>query len=199
MAPLKGHADIKAIWGPGDLYAVSATIENLAKYLRAANPDLNIVLSPGAAEETISDLRLRSSDMKAICEAVSIATDGKVRGNPLFGKDNWTFMAQQRGKVETTVEVFNMSGYIQALDKGEGVPVEKNLDEIHKLIVDTLHQIGYKDPDNISFRYHPGTHLLIVTGSPESIEIARKFLNSLSGQQRPGKELLDIPAPQNQK
>jgi hypothetical protein len=40
---------------------------------------------------------------------------------------------------------------------------------------------------------------LIVTGSPESIEIARKFLNSLSGQQRPGKELLDIPAPQNQK
>ena len=77
-------------------------------------------------------------------------------------------MAQQKGSLATTVEVFNLSGYIQALDKGEGVPVEKNLDEIHKLIVDTLHQIGSKNADNISFRFHPGTHLLIVTGSPGS-------------------------------
>jgi hypothetical protein len=199
LAPLKGRTNINAIWGPGDLHSVSATIENLAKYLRAANPNLNIVLSPGTAEETISDLKLRTDDIKAICEAVSIASDGKIRGSSLSGKDNWTFMAQQKGSLETTVEVFNLSGYIQTLDKGEGVPVEKNLDEIRRLIVETLNQIGYKNADNISFRFHPGTHLLIVTGTPETIDVARKFLSALPGQQKPEKELLDLYTPQNQK
>ena len=86
LAPLIGHTNINAIWGLGDLHSVLATIENLAKYLRATNPDLNIVLSPGTAEETISELKLRSSDMRAICEAVSVATESKVRGNLFIRK-----------------------------------------------------------------------------------------------------------------
>src|SRR5262245_30843257 len=44
LAPLENRIEVKAIWGEGSIHSVPATIENLAKYLRAADSHLNIVL-----------------------------------------------------------------------------------------------------------------------------------------------------------
>jgi len=196
LDPLKGRVNVKAVWGSGDIHSVAATIGNLSKYLRAQNPDLNIVLSPGAADEKISDLKLRSGDMKAVTEAVMIATDSKVRGNQLSGKDTWTFVAREKQNQGSTVEVFNLSGYISTLNTNNDDVIFQKLDEVEDLIRRTLEESGYTNGHDISFRYHPGTHLLIVTGTSDAIDITRKIVNALSGQPRPGtvgrQDLLDI-------
>jgi hypothetical protein len=198
LAPLKGRVDVKAIWGPGDIHGVPATIGNLAKYLRAADTNLNIVISPGAEDMKIGDLILRSRDMKALTEAVTVATDSKIRGSPLSGKDNWTFYAPSQPTAERTVEVFNLSGYIQSLGQSDPDAVAKSLDEMRDLILSTLRQLhpsGYSSTDDPQFRYHSGTKLLIVTGSREAIEVSRKIVNALSGQQTSNRgDQLDKPA-----
>jgi hypothetical protein len=202
LAPLKGHTDIKAIWAGGP-DSVPATIGNLAKYLRAQNPELNIVLSPGAADEKITDLKLRSGDMKAVTEAVIIATESKVRSSQMSGNDNWTFVVPKEQNPGRTVEVFNLSGYIQTLNANDTSDlINLKLDELKQLIRETLQASGYTSADDTSFRYHPGTHLLIVTGSTDAIDITRKIVNALSGQPRPGavvrEDLLDVPARRKQ-
>ncbi|HOB33993.1 MAG TPA: hypothetical protein PKH32_14030, partial [Verrucomicrobiota bacterium] len=55
LAPLKSRVDVAATFGP-DLAEVPATIENVAKYLRATDTNLDIVVSPDAAGVTIGDL-----------------------------------------------------------------------------------------------------------------------------------------------
>jgi hypothetical protein len=190
--PLKNRVDSKALWGNGNISSVPATIGNLTKFLRAVDTNLNIVLSPGTAEQTISDLKLRSGDMKALVEAVGIATGNKVRGSQLNGKDNWTFMTQQKQSSGRTVEVFNLSGYIQTLSTNDIDLITRKLDELQLLIRETLQSSGYTSAGDTVFRYHPGTHLMIVTGSPDAIDITRKIVNALSSQPGPEKEILDL-------
>ena len=77
--------------------------------------------------------------------------------------------------------------------------VHQNLDELQLLIKNTLLQLDGSS-DQPDFKYHPGTKLLIVIGNPEAIEVTRKIVNALSGQQKNGKEdlRLDIPPPSDQ-
>jgi hypothetical protein len=202
VAPLKGHADVKAIWGPGDLHGVSATINNLAEYLRAENPSLNIVVSPGAGEVVLSDFKLRSDDMKAVCDAVSIATESRVRGSTISGKDSWSFMTQPRPHPARTVEVFNLSSYIQSLGKIDDNTLNQKLSEMEEMINTTLNDLHPgEEQEHPNYRYHAGAHLFIVTGSPEAIDVSRKIIEAASGQRIEDIErgLLDKVLPANQK
>jgi hypothetical protein len=153
---------------------------------------------------TIGDLALRSGDMKALTEAVTIATDSKIQGRPLSGKDNWAFYAPPQPTNERTVEVFNLSGYIQSLGEPDHDAIAKNLDEIQQLIISTLHEVvyhgNYSSADEPVFKYHSGTKLLIVSGPPKAIEISHKIIDALSGQQTSNRgDQLDKPASAYQK
>ena len=203
--PLKGRTDLKAIWGTGDIESVPATIENLAKYLKVENPDLNIVLSPGTAEHSINDLKLRSGDMKAITEAVTIATDSKIRGSQLSGKDNWTFMVQRPPNQQQQVEVFNLTGYIEVLNTPNENVIAQKLDEVEQIIIQTLRNLEQRQngesgsSQSPEFRFHAGTSLLIVMGTPQAIDVSRKIVNALPGQNKQNiQELLDITTKRNQ-
>ncbi|HEX4263673.1 MAG TPA: hypothetical protein VH597_04985 [Verrucomicrobiae bacterium] len=198
LAPLKNRVDVKALWGSGDAHGVPATIGNLMKYLRAADTNLTLIVSPGAAGVQINDLTMRSGNMPALAEALSIATDNKVHGSLLTAKDSWTFFAVPQPQTERTVEVFNLSGYIQSLGEPDSDVVTKSLNEMQDLILSTLRQLhpsGYSSMDDPQFRYHPGTKLLIVIGSHEAIEVSRKIINALSCQQTTNRgDQLDKPA-----
>lgn len=206
IAPLKKRIDVKALYeGQGEPYSIPATIGNLVKYLRAADTNLTIVLSPGAADATIGDLKLHSGDMSALVAALYIATDGNVRGQPLPGKNAWSIVsASKKTNTSRTFEVFNISGYINSLGKPSEDVLRQKVDEIRELtdeiqhsLVDTPNLIPQVDTP--SFRFHPGTSLLIVTGTPDAISVARKIIDALPGQQTHGREdLLDIIPPSNQ-
>jgi hypothetical protein len=201
IAPLKNRVDVKALWGSGDARGVPATVGNLMKYLRSADTNLTIVVSPGAAGLQINDLTMRSGNMPALAEALSIATDNKIHGSLMTAKDSWTFFAAPQPQTERTLEVFNLNSYILSLGEADRDAVAKSLDEVQQLILSTLRQLhpsGYSSTDDPQFSYHPGTKLLIVTGSREAIEVSRKIVNALSGQPTGGDQL-DKPAPARQK
>jgi hypothetical protein len=201
IEPQKNRVDVKAVWGAVNSYSVPATVGNLAKYLQAADTNLNLVLSPGAKETKIGDFKFRSGDMGALMQVLYVATEGTVRGQTLPGKNNWSIVESSGSHAShRAVEVFNLSGYIRTLgNPGEGLVREK-LDDIEKLTRVTFYDLYKRDIENPNFRYHPGTSLLIVTGDSDYVEVARKIINALPGQQKFAREdLLDISPTPNQK
>lgn len=202
-APLKARVNINALWGPGSIHSVPATIDNLAKYLRAADTNLNLVLSPEAANVTIQNLKLRSADMAELVQAVMYATGGTVRGSSFSNsRHNWMLTARPEHKNERMVEVFNLNGFIGHLGKSgdSAKAVDEQLNDIQQIILETLVRLkqgNLTKEENPDFRFHRGTGLFIVIGTPTAIDVTRKVVNALPGQPPPGprQELLDLSPP----
>lgn len=201
LAPLKGRVDVNEFTlGPGaqpaNIESVPATIANLAKYIRAADTNGNINVSPSAAEIQIKDLKLRGADVSEVLDAVYDATDEAVRGTGSFDRDGRydcvfhvaQFQFGSRQTPTRTVEVFDIRGYISFVGLGatnKEEEIHEKLDQLQGLIIGTLmelHQGDSKPPDQPSFNFHKGTGLFIVVGSPEAIDVTRKFVNALPGQ-----------------
>jgi hypothetical protein len=88
--------------------------------------------------------------------------------------------------------VFNLSGYIQTLGKVDDTIVRQKIDDLMKLTKSTLvDDMNMSPDDQPNFRYHPGTKLLIVVGKPEALDLARKIISALPGQQKSG--AVDLP------
>ena len=209
LAPLKDQSEIKKIWGT-DVPSVPATIDNITKYLRAVDPQLNVILSPEVGPITIYNLKLNTRLLGTISDAISVASGGAIRGNgagrgEFFGggargERGLTFAASN-SESHPAIEVFNLSGYIQTLGKMKEDDVRQKLDELEGLISQTLKdlRVTRSSADLPNFKYHSGTKLFIVTGKPEAIDVARKIVNALSGQQTNGKQdLLETIPPSGQ-
>jgi hypothetical protein len=84
------------------------------------------------------------------------------------------------------VEVFNLSGYLDHLPTQDRERhVDESLSEIMQTVSETLDSLGdgnVSENDRPHFRFHPGTRLLVVTGPPDAIEVARKVVTALTGQ-----------------
>lgn len=209
LAPLKDTPE-KNPWGT-NFYSVSATIDNLGKYLRAVDPSLNIVLSPEVGNLKIANLKLNTRFPQSIVQAVSVASDGVIvgpmgRGDIGFGgfrgaERSLTFIANRPRESKPSVEVFNLSGYIQTLGKVDDEIIREKIDDLQRLTRSTLvDDMRLSPEDQPNFKYHPGTKLLIVVGKSEAIDLARKIINALPGQQTSGKSdwLLDMKTQSDQ-
>lgn len=197
LAPLKGQVDTNEFtFGAAahgwPIESVPATIANLATYLRAADTNANVTVSPGAAEIQIKDLKLRGAGVAEVVTAVAVATEGAVHGQAGYngnGRAECSFSANQaKQNPERTVEVFNISGYLSSLGLGTNsdTQIEDKLDQIKGLIahtVEELHTGESKRPDLPQFEFHKGTGLFIAIGSPEAIEVTRKIVDALPGQE----------------
>lgn len=91
-----------------------------------------------------------------------------------------------------TVEAFNIGPYLQWLREQQdpkAAPdrreqeVAKSLDELEKIVAVTLESLKQGSSVEMpSFRFHRGANLLIVTGTRDAVEVARKVVNALPGQ-----------------
>jgi hypothetical protein len=193
--------------------SVAATMDNLSKYLRVIDTNLNIVLSPGVSDIVISDLKLNTRNARAVHEAIVVASGGAILdnggggGGGFFGGqngmgNNLTFV-NARSHDQSSIEVFNLSGYIQTLGKVDEIEVMRKIDLLQQLIRNTIQDLHhFKSAAEIpDFKFHSGTKLLIVIGKPEALEVSRKIVNALSGQSKNGEvnQLLDSPPPPAQK
>jgi hypothetical protein len=176
-------------------------MENISRYLRVVDTNLNVILSPGTSDARISSLKLKTSSLGSIPDAISIASGGIVRGSGAFGigrrfggpsgrpgESSLTFTSRD-SESHPVVEVFNLNGYIQTLGKVNDDVVRQKLDQLQEMILSTLQdmRIYQSASDAPNFKFHSGTKLLIVIGKPEAIEVARKIINALSGQETNGK------------
>jgi hypothetical protein len=186
--------------------SVPATINNLSKYLRAIDPDLNIILSPDVGDLTIANLKLSTRNLASISEAFSVASGGVIRASRIAGggggfggpgADRSLTFVTGRSQDQSSVEIFNLSGYVQTLGKVSDDMLGQKIDELHLIVQDTLHQL-HKTDGSPSFQFHRGTKLLIVIGKPEDLAVTRKIIDALPGQQSKD-QTLDTPRPAEQK
>jgi len=174
---------------------IPATMRAIVGYLGDRFPTVNLVLSPGAEDITIQNLKLRSAGLENALQALSVATDGQVQPKPLGGDGtSFALFGNPTSTVKNrTVEVFNLTPYLQSLGiKTGGGQSETNeqrdrisqaLIRVHSMIASTMELAGQKDeahPLLEKTRFHDGANLLVVAGSPAAIEVVGKVVAALN-------------------
>jgi len=170
---------------------MTATLSNVVEVLRQLHPDSTILVPPDLQGIKLNDLKLRGSDLESELAALSVVSGGKfqpaltARGTaPMF-----TLMPAPKQSEQVSVEVFNLGRYFQQLGLlalGESSEAAPQVERIGELILETLTSLSkaqgnaesVRRPD---FRFHRGANLLIVTGTPQALEVARKIVSALEG------------------
>jgi len=189
----------------------TAKLGHVVDFLREQFPVANIVLSPGLADVPIADLKLRAGGLIDYLEALSVAsgnrfsweragaqppavdpTTGLPVPNQPFDPNAGLFVLRQPNptpETERNVEVFNLTGYFEQLgDKGKS-EWKNGLTQIEEIIASTLTRLQEARAagpgaslEKPSFEFHSGANLLIVIGSNEALNVARRVVNALQGQ-----------------
>jgi hypothetical protein len=157
-----------------------ATIANLAEYARTRLHQ-NIVLSPGVGSIRVQDMTLQNANLQSFFQALMVATSMEVEGHPLGGQpgassETWAITGRHHSR---RVEVFNLTGYLDGKDEQS---TEARLHELEQIIRSTAKELSHRDfvgEEAPSFQFHPGAHLLIVTGTDDLVDIARKVVDAL--------------------
>lgn len=177
----------------GDGKHTQATLRNVVDYLRELYP-ANVVLAPGVGEVEVGDLKLASFQWEAGLEALRVASGNAFtwRSHPerVPGVDPTTGLPTVRREPadsdllvltrdesavnRPSVEVFNMGGFVQGVGKDKA---DEKLNEVMMIIRETLLELGEKR--GIDYRYHSGASLLVMSGAPEKLEIAKRILLAL--------------------
>jgi len=164
--------------------------------LRDKHPEANIAMSPKLGGILIRDLKLRASDLDEELEALRVASDDQFIWNrrvPINGPALYTlqpsehFVSESAAPRLTQVEVFNMTSYFahQANAPTNDAALveykEKMIGDTRQIIIQTVQMAGAPHA-LIDLQFHPGANLLVVVGTPDSLEVARKIINAMIGQ-----------------
>lgn len=189
---------------------VEATLPNVVDALREQHPEANIVLSPGLARVKVGDLKLRATRIEEELEAVGVASGDKFEvhtprpqglvdpntGLPVK-PDSGLFVLQSTPTPQTrrVVEAFNIGPYLQWLShkpaaEAHGSPEDEALNQIGQVLRDTISDLQQDSEavDQPKWQYHRGATLLVVIGTVDSVEVARKLINALPGMPAMGVE-----------
>jgi hypothetical protein len=190
---------------------VPATVGHVMDALREMYPRVNIVASPEVTDLTLADLKLRPAEVEETLEALRVASgerfvwrrnDDQPAGiDPRTGlpvparpvKDSSLYLLTGNpntpAKAKREVEVFNLSGYIAystahaGKQKTDEEAVAQSLRTVQDIVRETL-ELVYQQAGagRLDYQFHSGADLLIVIGSRDDIEIARKVVEALPGQ-----------------
>jgi hypothetical protein len=86
--------------------------------------------------------------------------------------------AGENANPNRVVEVFNLGGYLHSGDRQK---IDENLANLQKIIYETIEEFrgpGGKQP-SLAMRFHSGASLLVATGTPVEVEVARKVILAL--------------------
>jgi len=184
---------------------VPATLGNVIDYLRDMFP-ANLVLAPGVGQVKVGDLKLASFQWEPALDALKVASGNafvwKRRTDPNAigvidpttgipvsggaggeseGREGLLMLTlDDSGEIpgpRRMVEVFNLGGYLRGQDKDKQ---DKSLNEITRIIDETLSDFDLgQDRLSLRFKFHSGASLLVVSGSPGGVDVARKVILAL--------------------
>lgn len=197
---------VKGLLRRQDGKTVPASMGNIIDYLRELFP-ANIVLAPGVGQVNVGDLKLKSIQWEPALDALRVASGnafvwkkrpdpsapvvidpatgvpvvGGAGGDGSDGEALLMLTLDNSGEIpgpKRIVEVFNLGGYLRGQDKEKQ---EKNLNEIMEIVEVTLRDfdLGRDGIPSLRFKFHSGASLLIVSGSPGEVEVARKVILAL--------------------
>ncbi|MGA2867513.1 MAG: hypothetical protein ABSF95_23825 [Verrucomicrobiota bacterium] len=194
-------------------HKTEATLANVVDTFRDLWPEANIVLAPELAKLKVADLKLRSvGQLPEALEALRVASGYRFEwrqgwptgaaaidpatGLPVTAGESALYVLDlglgSQGnpgeRARRSVEVFNLSGYLQHLGKKDEKEVGDSLHQIEMIVFKTLVNVARLNEDNLpenellpDFQFHPGASLLIVIGSPDALDVARKIVTALPG------------------
>jgi len=170
-------------------------LEVIVKILRGKHPEANIAMSPELSDVRISDLKLHASSVGEELEALRIASGGKFTWkatqlspdsmSPLFTLEpSERFLNERAQPGASQVEVFNFTAYFvrqrnsQPMDDAKFQAFkEQTIRSTREIVGKTVASLNMAGP--LDFQFHEGANLLVVTGRPEAIGIARKVINAM--------------------
>jgi hypothetical protein len=182
----------------------AATLRDVVDYLVELHP-ANVVLAPTLGSTEIENLKLAGFRWESALEALRIASGnqfvwsvqaGPPETDPVTGApvrvahrdetDLYVLEPDPAGAHRAAggmVEVFNLAGYLQGKDPAE---VPKALQEVEQILSQSLRQVressGFAGSEPApSIRFHERANLLVVVGTGEQIEVARKIILALPG------------------
>lgn len=177
---------------------VPATVANLVENLRDRTADVDFVLSPGVGEMVVSNLTLRSADLRGTLEAICFATGNKVRVSPL-GKDNvYALSLGLTARPDTSLAAFNLSALLDPLGPRESKAVAMQVEEITQLILTTVLSFDERTKQERGkplLSFHPGTALLVVIAHPGQLEMVSQIVEALNAPVRSTAAARQEPAP----
>jgi len=178
-----------------------AVLREIVPLLREKHDAANIAMSPELGEVTIRDLKLYASSVQEELEALRVASGGKfiwratqLSSNsmlPLFTLEPSEQFVKEKGvetPVRTQVEVFNFSSYFAHLrdtEPGDDAKFqalkEQTIDRTKEIVGTTIISLHLQG-QTIQFQFHQGANLLVVIGTQDAINVARKVINAMIGQ-----------------
>jgi len=175
-----------------------ATLGNVVSLLRQIYPDLNIVVEPGLDQVDIGDVVVREMEPDLDLEAFSAAS-----GNQFVCEHHSSSMALPGSssglliiktnqpslppKPEIRIESFNLSGYIATKTQSTNEQdrrkvIDESLDKLQN-IIETILTKDLGETSAPKFHYYADADLLIVTGTERAVEVTRKVISSLPGEE----------------
>ena len=197
----------------------TASLANVIDAVRDRYPNANVVIAPGLANMSISDLKLRTSSISEELEAIRVASGGKFEwsgapghldprtGLPAGSDENdkglFTLREPTSPESQRVVEAFNIGGYLQSAreDEEDATPgnpdqprykkkskefrdrrANEMLEQLKMIILDTISALHPATDGEPNFQFHRGANLLVIIGSRDALDVARKVVNALPGQ-----------------
>ena len=123
-APAPNAQATPAESGTIDVNFEGVTVGEIVGYVRDKYKETNIVLGPGAADVTVSELKLHAVDVPTLLEAIRLAADRPLTVNTLFESSSkgWYLGLVNnapRFPEQPEIAVFNLSGYFALQNKQE--------------------------------------------------------------------------------
>ena len=182
----------------------SATLRNVTDYLVELYP-ANVVLAPTLGDIEVGNLKLAGFKWESALEALRIASGNQfvwsvqasapetdpatgLPSRPASRDETDLYVlepdpAGARRAVGGVVEVFNLAGYLQGKEPAQ---VPEALKELELILAQSLDQVrassgfaGSEPAPNI--RFHERASLLVLVGTAEQVDVARKIILALPG------------------
>lgn len=167
-----------------DMNAQAATMFEMIDWVRSKYPACNILVSPELNDTMVDSLKLRSVNLSELLDAIIFASN---RPAGWVLSENIYYVFPQPGKPipdpsKRVLGTFNMKDYFSVFDKGNDPAL---LESLRTMAVQALADLKGRQNGKIDqpkFQFYPDAKLLIVTGSPEMIDIIGKIIQTVAGQ-----------------
>jgi len=180
--------------GTIDVNFEAVTLGEIVSYIREKYKNTNIVLGPGAADVTVNELKLHAVDVPTLLEAVRLAADRPLAVSTLAesASNGWYLgLLNNAPPAPPEITVFNLSGYFTQQHQLTPEEIQKSTADLADIIDKTVamyrdyelaaSELKSEDAVRPKYLFHNGANLLVIIGTPEIVDIARKVLNALPG------------------
>jgi hypothetical protein len=181
-APSPSPAAPINLHGPGaNILVQDAPLSEVVDLLRRDFPKWDFVLSPSAESIPIAHLHVRALNLDDALYAIEFASNNAITWRT---EDNRLIFIDSARDETPQVDAFSLNGYVDPHDDKN--IVNDRLTDLQLMIARTVDEFENADPGgpqnriSSSFNYYPSANIVVIVGSGEELEVARKIMRAVT-------------------